>query len=110
MKGFEEWMEVVREYSPGKVEKIYIDIETSCQVISDFASKLGNLPMKDLLCYNNKVHRIADECKLCPSCLIPCGIINAARIEAKLIAKSLALREKEISIKFLEGDDFVAGG
>jgi len=49
VKGFEEWMEVVREYSPGKVEKIYIDIETSCQVISDFASKLGNLPKEMIL-------------------------------------------------------------
>ena len=91
---------VIEAEKEGKI--IHIDIQTSCKSISDFSNKLGSLTMEDFYSYNNRVHGVAAECQLHPACLVPCGIFNAGRIEAKLIARSLALREKEISIKFLE--------
>lgn len=93
---------IIEAEKEGKI--IHIDIETSCRSISDFSKKLGSLAltMEDFYHSNNRVHEAAAECQLNPSCLVPCGIFNAGRIEAKLIAKSLALKEKEISIRFLE--------
>ncbi|VUT24784.1 MAG: hypothetical protein MOIL_00686 [Candidatus Methanolliviera sp. GoM_oil] len=91
---------VINAKKEGKM--IHIEIETICPKLSDFDDNLGDLTMGDLLCYDNKIRRMAHECKLCASCLVPCGVITAAQIEAKLMAKSLALKEKEICIKFLE--------
>ncbi len=89
-----------------KVEKegkeINVWMESSCKNISDFADKLGPLTTKDLFYFDSKVYNLAGECHLHPSCLVLCGLFNAARIELKIISKALALREKEITIKFLE--------
>jgi hypothetical protein len=41
------------------------------------------------------------EMKLGASCLVPSGILNAARLEAGLISKSLAEEVKCISIEFV---------
>jgi hypothetical protein len=58
--------------------------------------------MKGLFYFDSKVYKLAGECHLHPSCLVLCGVFNAARIEMKMISKALALREKEITIRFLE--------
>ncbi len=89
-----------------KVEKkgkeIHVWMESGCKNISDFAGKLGPLNMKDLFYFDSKVYGVAGECQLHPSCLVLCGLFNAARIELNMISKALALREKVISIRFLE--------
>jgi len=39
--------------------------------------------------------------KLGPACLVPSGILNAARIEAGLVSRSLVEQVKNISIEFV---------
>jgi len=39
--------------------------------------------------------------KLGAACLVPSGILNAARIEAGLVSRSLAEQVKSISIEFV---------
>ena len=83
-------------------KEVHVRIESPCESISAFAQRLGPLTMKDLFDFKSKVYDIAGECHLHPSCLVLCGLFNAARVELQLISRALALREKEITIKFLE--------
>ncbi|MHC1565279.1 MAG: DUF6951 family protein [Candidatus Syntropharchaeales archaeon] len=81
---------------------IKIDIESDCEHVTQFAEALGEIEMKDVMhISNNKIMEVAGK-YLTPSCLVPCGIINAARLELGLISRSLALKKGDLRIAFEE--------
>jgi hypothetical protein len=77
-------------------------VESPCEKIQKFVMGLENLTLEDISDWpNSKVQKRMLEMKLGASCLVPSGIMNAARLEAGLISKSLAGEVKFISIDFL---------
>lgn len=79
-----------------------IKVASPCEKIQKFAKGLENLTLVDIADWpNSAVQRRMLEMKLGPACLIPSGILNAARIEAGLVSKSLAEEVKSISIDFV---------
>ena len=79
-----------------------IKVVSPCEKIQKFAKGLENLTLVDIADWpNSAVQRRMLETKLGPACLIPSGILNAARIEAELVSKSLAEEVKSISIDFV---------
>jgi hypothetical protein len=79
-----------------------VKIESPCEKIQEFSKGLENLTLVDISDWpNSKVQKRMLEMKLGASCLVPSGIMNAARLEAGLISKSLAEEVKCISIEFV---------
>lgn len=79
-----------------------IKVESPCEKIQKFAKGLENLTLVDIADWpNSSVQRRMLEVKLGPACLVPSGILNAARIEAGLVSKSLAEEVKSISLDFV---------
>lgn len=79
-----------------------IKVDSPCEKIKKFAKGLENLTLVDIADWpNSAVQRKMLEMKLSPACLIPSGILNAARIEAGLVSKSLAEEVKSVSIEFV---------
>ena len=79
-----------------------IKVDSPCEKIQKFAEGLENLTLVDIADWpNSAVQKRMLEVKLGPACLIPSGILNAARIEAGLVSKSLAEEVKNISIEFV---------
>ena len=79
---------------------VKIDITSDCDQVMKFAEALGDVKMKDVLhIRDNKIMEVAGN-YLTPSCLVPCGIMNAARIEFGLISKRLAMKKGDLRIVF----------
>jgi hypothetical protein len=79
-----------------------IKVDSPCEKIQKFAKGLENLTLVDIADWpNSVVQRRMLEMKIGASCLVPSGILNAARLEAGLISKSLAEQVKCISIEFV---------
>jgi hypothetical protein len=79
-----------------------IRVKSPCERVQDFAKGLETLTLIDITDWpNSKVQRRMLEMKLGASCLVPSGIMNAARLEAGLISRSLAEEVKCISIEFV---------
>jgi hypothetical protein len=96
--GFVSWIEAME-----KDDGTYgIKVDSPCEKIQKFAKGLENLTLVDIADWpNSAVQRRMLEMKLGPACLIPSGILNAARIEAGLVSKSLAEHVKSVSIEFV---------
>jgi hypothetical protein len=79
-----------------------IKVDSPCEKIQKFAKGIENLTLVDISDWpNSKVQKRMLEMKLGPACLVPSGILNAARMEAGLVSKSLAEQVKSISIDFI---------
>lgn len=79
-----------------------IKVDSPCEKIQKFAKGLENLTLIDIADWpNGVVQRRMMEMKLGPACLVPSGILNAARLEAGLVSKSLAEEVKNLSIEFV---------
>ena len=79
-----------------------IKVDSPCERIQKFAAGLENLTLVDIADWpNSKVQKRMLEMKLGVACLVPSGILNAARLEAGLISRSLAEEVKSISIEFV---------
>jgi hypothetical protein len=80
-----------------------IEVDSPCERVRRFAEGLEVLTLEDISDWpNSKVQRRMVEAKLGASCLAPSGIMNAARVEAGLVSKSLALEVGSISIEFVD--------
>ncbi len=80
---------------------VKIDIECDCEHVRTYNELIDEVTMEDLInITNTKIIGMAKV--LTPSCLVPCGIMNAAGVEMGLISKSLALRMHELRIIFEE--------
>ena len=79
-----------------------IKVDSPCEKIQKFAKGLENLTLVDIADWpNSAVQSRMLEMKLGAACLVPNGILNAARIEAGLVSRSLAEQVKSISIEFV---------
>jgi hypothetical protein len=79
---------------------VKIDITSDCDHVMKFAEALGDLEMKDVMhIRDNRIMKVAGN-YLTPSCLVPCGIMNAARMELGLISKRLAMKKGDLRIVF----------
>jgi hypothetical protein len=77
-------------------------VDSPCEKIQEFVKGLENLTLEDISDWpKSKVQRRMLEMKLGASCLVPSGIMNAARLEAGLISKSLFEEVKSLSIEFV---------
>lgn len=94
--------EIMADSSSGSGVKI--TIKSDCKFVQDFAGELTEISMMDLSkrIIENKVYMLASRSNITPTCLVPCGVVNAGWIETGLIAKNLALKEGEIKIIFNE--------
>jgi hypothetical protein len=81
-----------------------ITIKSDCKFVQHFAEELTGIDMMDLTkrIIENKVYMLASRSNITPTCLVPCGVVNAGWIEIGLIAKNLALKEGAIKIIFME--------
>ncbi|RLG29291.1 hypothetical protein DRN98_08570 [Methanosarcinales archaeon] len=81
---------------------VKVEIESDCEHVKQFADALSEVGMRDVMhISNNKIMEVAGN-YLTPSCLIPCAIMNAARLEFGLISKSLAMKKGDLRIVFEE--------
>ena len=79
-----------------------LKVDSPCEKIQKFVKGLESLDLTDITDWpNSRVQKRMMETKLGVACLVPSGIMNAARLEAGLISKSLAQEVKNISIEFL---------
>lgn len=87
----------------GKMEgkKMIIDIITPCKKVDEM--KHMEIPIKELYdtAYtDNPVFEKVKEIRLCSTCLVPCGIMHASRLELGTISKSLAKKSGSLCIDF----------
>jgi len=79
---------------------VKIKIESDCEHVRRFNEALDEIRMEDVTHFSSsRIIEVAGD-YLTPSCLVPCGIMNAARIEFGLISKKRALKSKELKIVF----------
>jgi hypothetical protein len=79
-----------------------VQVTTSCDNVKEFASGLEELTLTDLTDkQNSKVFDRMRVTKMSANCLVPAGILSAAWLEAGMIAKSNAKKNKENSVEFV---------
>lgn len=83
---------------------VKITIKSDCKFVQNFAEKLTEIGIIDLSkrIIENNVYIQASRSNISPTCLVPCGVINAGWIEMGLISRDLALKEGEIKIIFVK--------
>lgn len=80
-------------------EKVIIDIDTPCNVVNRISHM--EVPLEGILgIKNNYVLEKASEAPCCDTCLIPCAVLHACRLEAGYMSKSLAKKAGMVSIEF----------
>jgi hypothetical protein len=86
-------------------DKVKITFETDCEHIRELSQNLKSIKTEDafLSFGENPVYLSAISSNLTPTCLVPCGIMNAVWVETGLISRSLTQNEttRELKLKFL---------
>ena len=81
-----------------KGDKVVIDIDTPCEKVKQISHlevpKMEVFDIKD-----NYVMDKAKEAKCCSTCLVPCAILHACKIESEFISKSLVKKSEPLSIE-----------
>ena len=91
---------VIRAEKSGSSVKV--EIKSDCEHVKRFNEALGEVGIKAVMHFSrNKIMEVAGD-YLTPSCLVPCGVMNAARLELGLISRSRALKSRELKIVFEE--------
>ncbi|RZN57025.1 MAG: hypothetical protein DSO09_04710 [Candidatus Methanomethylicota archaeon] len=74
-----------------KKDHVNISINSTCKKIMDYSLSIKELYLKDVFTeiIKNKAYIKASEAKLCPTCLVPCGVVYASWTEFGLISKNL---------------------
>ena len=79
-----------------------VRIRSPCKKVSEFAKGLDKLEMMDLADWSNsKVLERMKEGEVGLHCSVPTALLNAARLEAGMIAMSLAKKVKGNSWEFV---------
>ncbi|OPY32583.1 MAG: hypothetical protein A4E32_01165 [Methanomassiliicoccales archaeon PtaU1.Bin124] len=80
-----------------------VNIETDCANVREFSEGLNDLSMSDLTDkLSSKVVSRYQNCRMSANCLAPAGVLSAAWVEAGMIARSNAKRNKCNDVEFLE--------
>ena len=80
-------------------KEVAIDIDTPCEKVKQISHL--EVPMMEVFdIKDNYVMDKAKEAKCCSTCLIPCAILHACKIESEFISKSLVKKSGPLSIEF----------
>jgi len=86
-------------------DKVKITLESDCEHIRELSQNLKSIKTEDafLSFGENPVYSSAMSSNLTPTCLVPCGIMNAVWVETGLISRSLTQNEttRELKLKFV---------
>lgn len=79
-----------------------VKIISPCANVREFAKGLENLTLEDITDKKNgKVIKRFQDVKMSANCSVPAGLLNAAWLEAGMIAQSRARKEKGNQIEFV---------
>ena len=79
-----------------------VKIETNCANVKEFAEGLEKLSLIDLTDkLNSKVVDRYRHCRMSANCLVPAGVLSAAWMEAGMIARNNAKKNKCNDVEFL---------
>jgi len=80
---------------------VMVRVRSTCENIRNYGRRLGAVSMEDYIQIDgSKIIRLATECHLTPTCLIPAAVFNVVWMEVGNISKRYALSKKSISINF----------
>jgi len=79
-----------------------VKAETDCDNVREFIDMLGTLSLVDLTDKKaSKVWECFKNARMSSDCINPAAVMQAAWIEAGLLSKNLALKNKNASIEYL---------
>ncbi|MEI6797159.1 MAG: hypothetical protein WCK39_09880, partial [Methanomassiliicoccales archaeon] len=79
-----------------------VKVNTPCDNVREFAHGLEELSMADITDKNEgRVFQKMRSCRMSANCLVPAGVISCAWLEAGMIAKSNAKKNKNNNVEFL---------
>jgi hypothetical protein len=79
-----------------------MEVQTTCDNVREFSRGLESLTITDLT--DKADGRVFDrmrQCKMSANCLVPAGLISAGWVEAGMIAKSNAKKNKCNEVEFV---------
>jgi len=80
-------------------KEVTIDIDTPCEKVKHISHL--EVPMMEVFdIKDNYVMDKAKEAKICSTCLVPCAVLHACKIESEFISKSLVEKSGPLSIEF----------
>jgi hypothetical protein len=79
-----------------------IEVQTTCDNVREFSQGLESLTITDLTDKaHGKVFERMPRCKMSANCLVPAGLISAGWVEAGMIARSNAKKNKCNEVEFV---------
>ncbi len=80
-------------------DKVVIDIVTPCEKVNQISHlEVPRMEVFDIK--DNYVMDKAKEARICSTCLVPCAILHACKIESEFMSKSLVNKSGPLSIEF----------
>lgn len=80
---------------------VKVKIRSTCRDVRDYGKRLGVLtPDEYIQAEDSKVMKLACQCHLTPTCLVPAAVYNVVWVEVGHISKRHALANKCIGIHF----------
>ncbi len=80
---------------------VKVKIRSTCRDVRDYGKRLGVLtPDEYIQAEDSKIMKLACQCHLTPTCLVPAAVYNVVWIEVGHISKRHALANKCIGIHF----------
>jgi len=82
---------------------VKVRIRSTCKDIRDYGRHLGSVGPDDYIqTEDSKIMKLATQCHLTPTCLVPAAVYNVVWVEVGNISKRHALANKCIGIHFEE--------
>ncbi len=79
-----------------------LKIDSPCEKVRKYAEGFDSLDMMDIMEWaSSRIHTRMSEANVGLHCSVPTGVINAARLEAGLVARSAAKQAKGNSWEFV---------
>ncbi len=77
-------------------------IETDCANVKEFSQGVERITMMDLMDKRNSkiVNRYCD-CRMSANCLVPAGVMSAGWVEAGMITRTCASRNRSNDVEFV---------
>ncbi len=82
-----------------------VKIDTDCVNVKGFSEGIGTVTLQDLTDQANSsiIHRYC-HCRMSANCLVPAGVLSAGWMEAGMISRTCARRNKANDVEFIVDD------
>lgn len=82
---------------------VSVDFESDCADIKEYAKRLKEVSQQDYTeAVGSRIHSLAAQAGMTPTCLVPVGVFNACWMEVGMISKRLAMNVESLCMNFVE--------